>query len=557
MVLRRLLVVSIAAATASGLGWLLLRLLLPGGWTVAKCLMLAGFSGAAPWVGLCLANGLIGWVILMTEGVRLEPSLDVTIPSTAVAITVRNEVIGEVLTSAHRLIGDLAAAGASFPLYILSDTDDPAIVMTEETAVSEFQAKHPELVHYRRRAVNIGFKAGNIMDFLDHHAQGFELLLVLDADSYMTSRAILRLVHAMQADPTLGIVQHLAVGLPATSAFARLFQFGMRAGMRTWATAIAWWQGDECVYWGHNAILRIIPFRTHCRLPLLPDGRSILSHDQIEAALLRSAGWGVRLLPCEDGSAETNPPALPEFLRRELRWLAGNLEYRHMLHLPGLRLMGRWQLLQAILLFASTPFYLIFLIGAALAAATDPVSAFPAGPALDLTLAWTGSLYAPKLLGYMEVLLRRRQRARYGGTLRVLAGIGLETMFALQFDAVSAVSKTIAVIRLLLGGSAVWTAQNRFDRGIPWAEAFRLVWPHTLFGCAVFGSFWSAGWRLVLWAAPFTIGLLTAVPFCVLTAEHRLGAWLRRHRLAAVPEEIAKPPPAPKLNPDRLASDPL
>ena len=231
---------------------------------------------------------------------------------------------------------------------MLSDSDGPE---TEEaSAVAAFRDgdRMPDRIHYRRRQENTGFKAGNVMEFLDHHADGFELMLVLDADSDMTPAAVLRLIAAMRQDPTLGIIQHLTVGLPAASAFPRLFQFGMRAGMRTWATALSWWQGDECVYWGHNAIVRIAPFRAHCRSPPLPDGKPILSHDQVEAAMLRAAGWGIRLLPEEDGSYEANPPALPEFMRRELRWLAGNFEYRHLLTLPGLRPMGRWQLIQAI-----------------------------------------------------------------------------------------------------------------------------------------------------------------------------------------------------------------
>jgi membrane glycosyltransferase len=93
-------------------------------------------------------------------------------------------------------------------------------------------------------------------------------------------------------------------------------------------------------------VVRITPFRVLCRLPTLPDGRHVLSHDQVEAALMHGAGWGVRVLPDENGSWEANPPALPEFLRRELRWLAGNLQYRHLLRLPGLRPMGRWQLIR-------------------------------------------------------------------------------------------------------------------------------------------------------------------------------------------------------------------
>jgi membrane glycosyltransferase len=363
-------------------------------------------------------------------------------------------------------------------------------------------------------------------------------MLTMDADSDMTAAAVLRLVTAMRDDPGLGIIQHLTVGLPASSAFPRLFQFGMRAGMRTWATTLAWWQGDASVYWGHNAVVRIAPFRAHCKLPLLPNGEPILSHDQIEAAMLRGAGWGIRLLPEEDGSYEANPPALPEFMRRELRWLAGNFEYRHLLGMPGLRPMGRWQLIQAILLFASPPFYLVFLLAAAWAAATDRASPFPFRPALAATALWAGALYAPKLLGYLEVLLSRTKRSLYGGTARVLTGMALETVFILMLDAINVLAKTIATVRIGLGLRARWTAQNRSDRGVSWSEAARLLWPQTVLGLVVFAGFARGGWTAVAWAAPFAIGLVLAIPFCVLTAHPAFGAWLRERRLAAIPEEL-------------------
>jgi len=169
--------------------------------------------------------------------------------------------------------------GAAFALFVLSDTNDHAAAVPEAKAIASFQANDPTpgRIHYRRRRENIGFKAGNVMDFLEHHADGYELMLILDADSEMTPEAVLRLVTAMRDDPCLGIIQHLTVGLPASSAFPRLFQFGMRAGMRIWATALSWWQGDACVYWGHNAVIRIAPFRNHCKLPLLPNGEPILS----------------------------------------------------------------------------------------------------------------------------------------------------------------------------------------------------------------------------------------------------------------------------------------
>lgn len=521
----------------------MLRTLAPGGWTVAKAAMLASCLAAAPWVGFCAANGLIGFVLRLPRSAVPTPvAIDGPLPRTAIALTVRNEDMGLVLPPIRRLLDGLDAfgTGSSFALFVLSDTNDQVAMEAEARMVAMFRASdpNPARIHYRRRRRNTGFKAGNVMEFLEHHADGCDLMLILDADSAMTPEAVLRLVTAMRDDPSLGIIQHLTVGLPASSAFPRLFQFGMRAGMRTWATALAWWQDDACVYWGHNAVIRIAPFRTHCKLPLLPTGEPILSHDQVEAAMLRGAGWKIRLLAEEDGSYEANPPALPEFMRRELRWMAGNFEYRHLLTMPGLRPMGRWQLVQAMLLFGTTPFYVTFLLAAAWAAATDTVSPFPVRPALAVTLIWAGALYAPKLLGYLELLLSHSKRTRYGGAWRLLIGMLLETMFTLWLDAINMLTKTVATIRIALGFRATWTPQNRSDRGVAWSEAARLLWPQTVLGCVVFACFALAGWPAVLWALPFASGLVLAIPFCVLTADPAVGAWLRKRLWAAIPEEL-------------------
>jgi membrane glycosyltransferase len=554
MAARRSLVVLIVLLTATGLGLLLWQVLAPGGWTLPKLVMLVAFLGTTPWTGLCLANGLIGFFVTMVCRDPVQAVFPVAesdigsgpLARTAIALTVRNEDMGRVLLPLRRLLNELdhLGAGDAFALFVLSDTSDPAAIADEEQAVAAFRAgdRDPSRIHYRRRATNTGFKAGNVMEFLDHHADGFELMLTLDADSEMSAAAVLRLVGSMRADPTLAIVQHLSVGLPARSAFPRLFQFGMRAGMRIWAIGQAWWQGDEGPYWGHNAVVRIAPFRAHCRLPLLPDGRHILSHDQLEAAVLSGAGWGVRVLPIEDGSWEANPPALPEFLRRDQRWLAGNLQYGHLLRLPNLRPMGRWQLVQAILLFAGTPLYLLFLLAAATAAVTDDGSPFPMAPALALTAAWLGALYSPKLLGYAEVALSPDQWARYGGLARFAGGVAAEFSFTLLLDAVSVTAKSGAMLRLAFGAHTGWTAQNRVARGVAWGEAARLLWPHTLLGILVFAGFASAGWVATLWAAPLAGGLLAAIPLCVLSADPRFGQWMRQRQIAAIPEEIGLHP---------------
>jgi membrane glycosyltransferase len=340
----------------------------------------------------------------------------------------------------------------------------------------------------------------------------------------------------MQSDPALGIVQHLTVGLPARSAFPRLFQFGMRAGMRAWATGQALWQGPDGPYWGHNAILRSAAFRDHCKLERLPDGSAIMSHDQVEAARMRFAGYKVCVWAGEDGSFEANPPALPEFLHRDSRWLAGNMQYWHLLRLPGFTAMGRWQLVQAMLLFAGAPLYTAILLLAALSAATGGGAATPRDALAALTIAWPLALYSPKLLAYCQVLLN--DRARYGGAGRFAAGVLAETIFTLLLDAVATIHKTLAMASLALGVRPGWLAQNRVDRTVGWIEASRMFWPHSLIGLAAFAGFAASSWAMLLWAVPWVIGLVLAVPFCVLTANPGFSEWLARRRIAAVPEEL-------------------
>lgn len=547
LMLRRAFFTSIGLVTAAGLLLLLLRVLDPGGWTLLKVGIVLCFAGTLSWLGICAGNGLIGFALTMlcrNPARAVLPvagdveSAPVRTP-TAIAITVRHESMALVLPPLRRLLADLDAAGVGqlFGVFILSDSTDPRHAAEEEAAVTEWSAAEPR-VRYRRRAENVGFKAGNVMDFLDHHAAGFEFAVMLDADSEMTAAAVIRLVRILQAAPRMAIVQHLTVGLPAQSAFDRLFQFGMRAGMRTWAVGQGFWQADSGPYWGHNAIIRIAAFREHARLPLLPGGRRVLSHDQVEAARLRAAGWGVCVWAEEEGSFEANPPTMPDYLSRDQRWLLGNMQYYHLLREHGFLPMGRWQLVQAILLFAGAPMYALMLLLAAVNAALGDSDTMPHERLVVMLAAWALALYAPKLLGYVEILVSERERARYGGTARFLAGAGLEIVFALLLAAPMTWSAAVGVIRALIGHPAKWPAQNRLARPVGWREAAALLWPHTLYGLVVFGLLASCSWLAVAWALPFAGGLLLAIPFCVVTADPGVSRWLRRWRIAATPEEL-------------------
>ena len=533
MLLRRLAFFTILLLTAAGMTVLVWRALEPGGWTVVKALIVACFLGVAPWLGVCAGNGVLGFLVLVLARrparcvlpVRGDIDGQAISARTALLVTVRNEDLSEVLPPLGQLMAGLDPA--QFTACILSDTQDALLVAREAAAI----AACGFAPRYRRRLENSGFKAGNVMEFLDHHAEGFEFAVVLDADSRMSAEAVRRLVRIMQAAPGMGIVQHLTAGLPAAAAFPRLFQFGTRAGMRVWAVGQAVWQGDCGPYWGHNAILRIAPFRAHARLAPLPDGSVILSHDQVEAAQLSAAGWGVCVWADDDGSYEANPPALPEFLRRDARWQAGNLQYRHLLVRPGFRAMGRWQLLQAILLFSGAPLYVAMFVLAVLAACTAPAG-YPRDRLTVLAVAWLLVIYAPKLLGYVETLAFTERKGRYGGAVQFLAGAAMEFLFSLLLDAPSLVSKTLA-----LGVPGRWLPQNRGDRGVGWGEAVRLFWPHTLFGVVGFAVLAWVAPAIIFWALPFAGGLLVSIPFCVVTAAPGFSLWLRQRGIAAMPEE--------------------
>jgi len=545
--LRRAGFVGLCLAVALALLGLLWRALAPGGMTVWEWLILAAYLGTLPWSAISAANALLGFGLLM--GARdpvaaVVPQLDRAregaLPGIAAALLVciRHEDMAAVTPPLARLLDGLAAAGAAdrFALWVLSDT--PEAAPEEEAAVAALAAGRAIPVHYRRRSQNTGFKAGNVMDWCDRHAAGMEAFLCLDADSAMSARAVLRLVSCLEADPRLAIIQQLIVGRPAQAPFPRLFQFGMRAGMRAWATGQGWWQGDEGPYWGHNALIRIAPFRAHARLEPLPDGSHILSHDQVEAVRLHAAGWKIRCLPEEDGSQEGNPPAMPDYLRRDERWAAGNMQYFTLLRLPGLTPMGRWQLWQAVLLFVGAPLWLLLLLAATGNVLSGGGAVTPPGALAAVMAASWFCYFAPKLLGYLQVLLQPAEARRYGGRARFVLGALAEIAFTTLFEPASVLNKAFFLLLLPFGPRTGWAAQKRADRGIGWGDALRLLWPHTALGLAVGAALASVSWTALAWAVPVLAGLWLAVPLCVATASPRLGRWMRVQELCAIPEEM-------------------
>ncbi len=575
IVVRRRIFLALVLATMAGLTTALASVFAIEGLTGFEIAMIILFALNTPWLSIGFWNAVIGVVVLHASRHWLPHVLpiqgldagDAAISSrTAVVMPVYNETSDRVVQHLKAVARSLDATGEAdhYELFLLSDSDRPDIVAQETQLFERWQAEdpRPDRLHYRHRRYNVRQKVGNIEDFCERWGDRFDYMIVLDADSLMSGDVIGRLVRLMQANPTLGILQSLVCGLPASSAFTRVFQFGMRHGMRVYTTGSAWWQADQGPYWGHNAIVRLVPFRKFCRLPTLPGrpplGGEILSHDQVEAVLMRRAGYEVRVLPIETGSFEANPPTLQDYLKRDLRWCQGNLQYFRLLGMPGILPLGRLQLLLAIMMYTAAPvWYAFMLIGLAqfvwYALTTKTTlhdeligpllgpGEFPIGGAiLFVTILLMN--FAPKILGVADVFLKPRERARYGGGGALLAGALVEGVFGMILAPIVALAQTIFIVGLSFGRRISWNGQTRDDRLVSVREAITGLWPQTLMGCVFAAGLWMYAPEFLIWGAPVILGLIMAVPFaCALSGKTWSRAFERR-RMCAIPEERELPP---------------
>jgi len=556
---RRRLVIALNVAT-----WLLMMLaaasiLGAGGWTVLDVVLMACFAIGTPWTVLGFWNAAIGLWLLH---VHKDPAAEVApfasagdlptpiITKTAIFMTVRNEDPARAILRMKTIKASVDATdqGEAFSYFILSDTNAADVAEAEEKAIAAWQAKDPDgdRIVYRRRTDNAGFKAGNVREFCERWGRDFELMVPLDADSVMSGETIVKIVRMMQAYPKLGLIQTLVVGMPSSSAFARIFQFGMRHGMRSYTMGQAWWTGDCGPFWGHNAVVRIKPFVEECELPMLPGkpplGGHVLSHDQVEATLMRRAGYEVRVLPFEGGSWEENPPTMLDFAKRDVRWCQGNMQYVKLLDLPGLKPMSRFQLVWAVLMFLGLPAW-TFMI------ATLPFSAwqaqgiadYPGGLAIGLYAVFFAMYLSPKIAGLIDAVLTKGGVASFGGPVRFTVSAALELVFSFLQGAVSSFRTTVFMVGLAFGKSVVWGGQSRDAYGISWTTAAENLWPQTIFGIALCGLTYVISPAAFWWSLPLTAGYLLAIPFAVITASPALGRWMQRNGIAGIPEDFVTP----------------
>jgi membrane glycosyltransferase len=549
---RRALFAVLVAATMAAVLWLATVAVPP--YSAGAISFLVLFTITLPWSVIGFWNAVIGFLVmrLCRDPAAAVNPLATTIrgdepitESTAILMCIRNESPEPVTRNLRPMMQGLVEAGVAhlFHVYVLSDSSDPEIIAAETALIDSFAAEWRGVipVTYRRRAVNTAFKSGNIRDFCDRWGNNHDFAITLDADSFMPLEAVLRLIRIAQANPTL------IIGMPSVSVFARLFQFGMRLSMRSYSLGSAWWQGDCGPYWGHNAIIRLAPFIAHCRMPVLPGNGPlsghVLSHDQVEAVLMRRAGYEVRVLPVEGMSWEENPPTLMEFSRRDLRWLQGNMQYFQLLSLPGLKPVSRFQLLFAIQMYLGSPAWMAMTaIGTVLLVLSDTPAAqyvpVKAGAGTALFAIVMLMTFAPKIATIIDVLLTPSARRSFGGTVAFISNIAVETVFMILLAPMIALMHTIFMTRLFVfrrGGT--WNSQMRQSHAVPWGMAFEKLWPQTIAGCIVLSVVAVKSPHDVGFALLGTIGLILAVPFAVATASPLIGHLFARIGICHLPEE--------------------
>lgn len=538
--------------------------------------LLVLFTVNFSWIALAFTSALMGFFgLLFSRG--LGDRVEALNHRTVVVMPIYNESTARTFAalSAIRESVEATGLGAHFDYFIVSDTTNPDVWIAEERA---FLALRERLgpnsrVYYRHRPKNHHRKAGNIADFVTRWGGYYEHMVVLDADSLMTGTCIVRLTAAMEADPDSGIIQSLPLIINRNTFFARLQQFAARVYGPVIATGLAMWSGRDGNYWGHNAIIRTKAFAEHCGLPDLkgkpPFGGHVLSHDFVEAALMRRSGWSVYMLPDLTGSYEESPPSLIDISVRDRRWCQGNLQHSRIIGAKGFVWSTRQHFATGIMGYLASPFWLMQLVVGILIVLqvnyarpeyfTQEFTLFPIWPrfdperALNLFALTMAILLAPKFFGLLLTLFNGKLRRAGGGAIRLILSALLEILFSAFFAPIMMLIQSGSVFQILLGRDTGWNPQRRDDGSIPLKDIIRRHRTHTVLGVVAGISAFMIATSLFAWMSPTIVGLVLAIPLSWASGQLALGLWLKRHKLLLTPEE--GDPPAVALRANALQAE--
>jgi membrane glycosyltransferase len=479
---------------------------------------------------------------------------------TAVLMPIYNEAPDAVFARIQAVCESIVAADGApfFDVFVLSDTTDAAIRTSEYGYFQRLRRRVGEsiAIYYRHRAENVGRKAGNVADWVRRFGAAYDHMVVLDADSLMEGETLVHLAVAMERYRDVGLIQTVPVIVNRHTLFARAEQFASRLYGPMLARGVAWWSGSEGNYWGHNAIIRVAAFAEQAGLPTLegrkPFGGHIMSHDFVEAALLRRAGWRVCMAPNLGGSYEESPPTLAALLVRDRRWCQGNLQHIKVLGARGLHWVSRVHLARGVLSYLAAPLWLALLAAAALLALFPAwgqapwLTPHPASPA-DVAAVGAvfgvsvGFLLTPKLMAFAQMAHCPGECDKFGGAAQTGLSLLVETVLSTLIAPIIMISHARSLAEVLAGRDSGWSAQAREASQADLRQAARLHAPETVLGLvlAVVAVISSA--RAMVWMTPVIVGLSLAIPLATLMASDRLGRAARRWGLLVAPEELRPP----------------
>lgn len=528
-------------------------------WTTLGAVLTALFGALFVWIALSFTSALAGFLVLLQRPATRLPL--VPRGRTALLMPIYNEPVGRMEAALRALRTSLSEAGTGplFDIFVLSDTRDDAPREAEWAAARRLAAQPGPAVFYRCRDENTHRKAGNIAEWVRRFGGAYGQFLILDADSLMEARTLAAMAARMEAEPRLGLLQTLPMLHGGRTLFARLQQFAGHVYGPTLAHGLAWWSGAEGNYWGHNAMIRTEAFAAAAGLPELPGrkpfGGQILSHDFVEAALLRRAGWQVVFDPSLAGSWEEGPPTLPDLCVRDRRWCQGNMQHAAVITAPGLHPVSRLHMAQGIFAYVSAPLWLAFLLIALLVGVqarfvrpeyfpATPVL-FPQWPVIDAERAlavFAGTmalLLAPKLMGAVAFALSPRGPRRLGAGLRLLGGLFLEVLLSALLSPITMVTQIRQLSGILRGRDGGWEPQRRDAGAWAWREGARFSRVHLVLGLVLFATAYAVEPAVAAWMSPVLAGLLLA-PLLVGWTSSEAGAFPRR--LLETPPEAAPTP---------------
>jgi len=476
---------------------------------------------------------------------------------TAIIMPICNEDVNTVFAGLRATAESVAATGhaRTFDVFVLSDSNDPAIIAAERAAWEELRAtlaanaNQPQVeVYYRLRKRRTHRKAGNVADFCRRWGKDYRYMVVLDADSVMSGDCIVSMAKLMEAHPKAGIIQTTTQAIGHVTLHARAQQFASRVTGRLFTLGMQFWQLGESHYWGHNAIIRVEPFMKHCALaPIKGTGGmsgGIMSHDFVEAALMRRAGFHVWLVSDLTGSYEQQPPDLLAELQRDRRWCQGNLQNSRLMMEPGIHTVHRTMFVTGTLAYVSAPLWLAFLtLGTALWLSGARIATDWHLVPGELMALWGWTLcmlFLPRVLGVVAVLMKGEQRL-FGGVGSLLKSSVLEAAMALVQAPIRMLGHSLFVLVAITGIKLEWKSPPREAAAVPWRHAVRQLAPMSLIIALLAVGISFIDPSALIWLAPVGLPLLLAIPMTVITSQIELGTALRQRRWLLIPEEAWSP----------------